>query len=68
MFARVNFCLFGQILAVRNDFTNQVQAEKVLLAPGENLIQLNAKATRVGLWSFKQVGKRIEKHTFLYSF
>lgn len=40
---------------VRNDFTNQVQAENVLLKSGENTIELNAKATRVGLWNFKQV-------------
>lgn len=42
-------------MIVRNDFTNQVQAENAVLKPGENTIQLTAKATRVGLWHCKQV-------------
>lgn len=42
-------------ISVRYDFTNQVQVENIVLKPGENAIQLSAKATRVGLWHCKQV-------------
>lgn len=41
--------------SARNDFTNNVSTETILLQPGFNSIQLSTKATRVGLWSFKQV-------------
>lgn len=35
-----------------------MQAENVMLKPGENTIELTAKATRVGVWNFKQVINR----------
>lgn len=50
----------GFLATVRKDFSNKVIAENVLLTPGENTVDLSAKATRVGLWSFKQVPKRIQ--------
>lgn len=40
---------------VRTDFTNFVQTENVVLQPGNNTIELTAKATRVGVWNFRQV-------------
>lgn len=50
------FFYFGNaFFTVRNDFTNHVLAENIILLPGENCIHLNAKATRVGIWNFKQV-------------
>lgn len=49
----------------RKDFTNHVLAENIILLPGENTVQLVAKATRVGLWNFKQVSICIEKLEFL---
>jgi len=36
--------------SVQADFTNFVQAENIALQPGVNLIEMKAKATRVGCW------------------
>ena len=44
---------------VRADFTNYVVVESVAIQPGINLLELTAKAYRVGTWSFKQVNKRL---------
>nr|NP_650431.1 shal interactor of Di-Leucine motif [Drosophila melanogaster]Q9VFB7.1 RecName: Full=Trafficking protein particle complex subunit 10; AltName: Full=Shal Interactor of Di-Leucine Motif; AltName: Full=Trafficking protein particle complex subunit TMEM1; AltName: Full=Transport protein particle subunit TMEM1; Short=TRAPP subunit TMEM1 [Drosophila melanogaster]AAF55143.1 shal interactor of Di-Leucine motif [Drosophila melanogaster]AAM49960.1 LD45339p [Drosophila melanogaster]ACL90995.1 CG6623-PA [ len=41
--------------SVQADFTNFVQAENIALQPGVNLIEMKAKATRVGCWQFKQL-------------
>lgn len=49
----------------RNDFTNHVLAENIILLSGENTVQLIAKATRVGLWNFKQVSISIDDLDFL---
>lgn len=40
---------------VRSDFTNNVTLQSVLIQPGLNSIQLTSKATRTGIWVFKQV-------------
>ncbi|EDW42101.1 trafficking protein particle complex subunit 10 isoform X2 [Drosophila sechellia] len=41
--------------SVQADFTNFVQAENIALQPGVNVIEMKAKATRVGCWQFKQL-------------
>ncbi|KPU75548.1 uncharacterized protein Dana_GF11835, isoform B [Drosophila ananassae] len=41
--------------SVQADFSNFVQAENIALQPGVNFIELKAKATRVGSWTFKQL-------------
>lgn len=43
------------IRSARTDFSNFVHTENVVLQPGNNMIELTAKATRVGQWNFKQV-------------
>lgn len=61
------FHCFFYLKSVRTDFTNFVQTENVILQPGNNTIELTAKATRVGLWNFKQVRELIDfnVHSFL---
>ena len=53
------------MLAARNDFTNNVAVENVALKPGINVVELTAKATRCGLWKFKQLSIQVEKLEFL---
>lgn len=48
---------FWYFFVVRTDFTNYVHTENVVLQPGNNTIELTAKATRVGVWNFKQVDR-----------
>ncbi|XP_017134492.1 trafficking protein particle complex subunit 10 isoform X2 [Drosophila elegans] len=51
--------------SVQADFTNFVQAENIALQPGVNLIELKAKATRVGSWQFKQLCVSMSSLEFL---
>lgn len=43
------------LFTARNDFTNNVSNDNVVLHPGMNTIELRTKATRTGLWKFRQV-------------
>lgn len=47
--------LYLVLFLVRTDFTNNVSTTNVVLKPGQNIIEFKSKATRVGVWSFKQV-------------
>ncbi|EDV48965.1 trafficking protein particle complex subunit 10 isoform X2 [Drosophila erecta] len=51
--------------SVQADFTNFVQAENIALQPGVNIIELKAKATRVGCWHFKQLCVSMSSLEFL---
>uniref|UniRef100_A0A6P4EKL3 Trafficking protein particle complex subunit 10 isoform X1 n=1 Tax=Drosophila rhopaloa TaxID=1041015 RepID=A0A6P4EKL3_DRORH len=51
--------------SVQADFTNFVQAENIALQPGVNLVDLKAKATRVGSWQFKQLCVSMSSLEFL---
>lgn len=51
--------------AVQSDFQNFVSAEKVALHPGINIIEMRTKATRVGIWIFKQMSVRLNQLQFL---
>ncbi|XP_036673986.3 trafficking protein particle complex subunit 10 [Drosophila suzukii] len=51
--------------SVQADFTNFVQAENIALQPGVNLVELKAKATRVGSWQFKQLCVSMSSLEFL---
>lgn len=50
---------------VRNDFTNNVNCNNVVIKPGPNAIELKCKATRVGQWRFKQLSVCVQKLEFL---
>ncbi|XP_055852536.1 trafficking protein particle complex subunit 10 [Episyrphus balteatus] len=51
--------------AVQSDFQNFVVAEGVPLHPGMNIIEMKTKATRVGIWIFKQMSIRLNQLQFL---
>ncbi|XP_043067897.1 trafficking protein particle complex subunit 10 [Drosophila bipectinata] len=51
--------------SVQADFTNFVQAENIALQPGVNFVELKAKATRVGSWTFKQLCVSMSSLEFL---
>lgn len=47
------------------DFSNCLQIESVSLKPGINLIELNSKVTRVGVWELKQMALQFHSIEFL---
>ncbi|XP_059611982.1 trafficking protein particle complex subunit 10 [Phlebotomus argentipes] len=49
----------------RKDFTNCVSAEQITLQPGLNVIELRAKATRIGMWMFEQLSIQLDPLDFL---
>lgn len=49
----------------RSDFTNCVTIENCVIKPGSNIIELKAKATRVGIWLLKQLSLQIQQLDFL---
>ncbi|EDW81077.1 uncharacterized protein Dwil_GK11213 [Drosophila willistoni] len=51
--------------SVHADFSNFVQAENTALQPGVNIIELKAKAMRVGNWQFKQLSLCMSRLEFL---
>lgn len=50
---------------IRQDFTNNVNCINIVIKPGHNVIELKCKATRVGLWNFKQLSITVQKLEFL---
>lgn len=52
-------------LTARNDFTNCVCIENVTLKPGLNTVTLRTKATRTGLWKFRQLSIVVGKLEYL---
>jgi hypothetical protein len=50
---------------IRSDFTNSASNENLVIFPGINLIELNTKALRVGMWCFKQISLEFMQLEFL---
>uniref|UniRef100_A0A7G3AZJ4 Putative transmembrane protein n=1 Tax=Lutzomyia longipalpis TaxID=7200 RepID=A0A7G3AZJ4_LUTLO len=49
----------------RKDFTNCLSADNVIVKPGINVVELRAKATRIGMWMFEQLSIQINPLDFL---
>lgn len=50
---------------VRSDFSNALVCMNVPLKPGPNVIEVTGKATRVGIWSYKQISIQIQNLDYL---